>query len=321
MKYFGESGMTIHTDQLIGRGGNSSLYYQYHLVGEYSIAATILNVVSSLQTIDSRNKYFRKIKYLCLNKPVDAVNYPLQSNLGWPVELILNETGETAGYTFLYKTNIFSIHKILYCKPSNDLAKDFSLREKGGFYKRLSLCIDLVKTLQTLNQSNNYLYSQLSPDNICVSENNSVFMINIDELSFSTDNELFPPTFYCPEYSAPEVFKSGSLENYCVESNYYSLAILIYEILTNVHPFQGFTVDGDHDIMTLMRTGIFANTSMAINMQKASPHRIFTSLFSDKLENLFIKTFEDGCLDFAKRPNYLNWLDALEEMRKIWENQ
>lgn len=123
-------------------------------------------------------------------------------------------------------------------KPFKDLQSIGSFPETGGHRRRFELLSKLASVLAHIHGCG-MVYCDISPNNVFVSDSPEIKMQNV--WLIDADN-IFVPGFdddrlvYTPRYAAPELFENAPCSQ---NSDCYSFAILAFECLAAVHPFEG----------------------------------------------------------------------------------
>lgn len=239
----------------------------------------------------------RKLSYI---KTRNIQDLPISK----PIELV---KGETLGYIMEMAIGMIPLESLL--KPtfeSNWWSKT------GGLEKRLKILTNLSDVLSKLH-SRGLIYGDLSPSNIFVSENPSyteIFLIDCDNI---THESKVGEAYYTPGYGAPEIInkKSGST----TYSEYYSFAVIAYQLLTLNHPFIGdYVNNGDPELEEkayLCEIPWVEHTKNDMNTSSSGLNSDIT--VSKLLKDEFITTFEYGIEDKFKRTSMLKWNEVLQK--------
>lgn len=249
----------------------------------------------------------------------------------------INETGLKSTISFLIKLDL---DKQLYSVPKKEIVSpkcgyisefasgmsplsdlmtasknmDFEtwFKESGGLLKRYGVLIKLASAIRSLH-AKGLVYCDLSPNNVFISSNpnkHSVFLIDMDNLRYKTS---IIHNIYTPFYGAPEVVKN--LAPNTTMSDCYSFSVLAYKLLTFSHPLIGDMVNnGEPEIEDRALMGEFPWVENPMDDCNHRETGLTSSLFvSNKLMDLFHRTFEGGLKDPMKRPTMAEWVDSLND--------
>jgi eukaryotic-like serine/threonine-protein kinase len=114
-------------------------------------------------------------------------------------------------------------------------------RKQLGIDDRLRLFEQVCRTVQFAH-SRQIIHRDLKPDNILVTEENTIKLLDfgIAKLIAEDDEELTELTIaghraMTPEYAAPEQIRGDPVS---VATDVYALGVVLYQLLTSVHPFK-----------------------------------------------------------------------------------
>ncbi|GAA8881646.1 hypothetical protein VN0909_08290 [Helicobacter pylori] len=144
------------------------------------------------------------------------------------------------------KDGIFKINNAIQelCKDNHHMALSLSYySQTQGLRSRLKILTHLAKLLFRL-QSIGLVYGDLNLNNVFYKDN-SAFLIDADNVRY--ESEKAPCVIFTPNYGALEISqtsKNSDTTNYnTMLSDTFSFAIIAYELLNMVHPFDGNRAD------------------------------------------------------------------------------
>ncbi|GAA1888903.1 protein kinase domain-containing protein [Actinomadura bangladeshensis] len=218
-------------------------------------------------------------------------------------------TGDHVGYTMELldaMTNLGSL-----AAPEADV-KDWFVRT-GGLARRLRLLALAAEAFARLH-ARGLAYGDISPGNVLVSANSGhdqVWLIDPDNLSVESGGG--EPVYFTRGYGAPEVVDDHAGQDSLTDV--YSFAVLAFEILTLVHPFQGDAVYADPE---RLEEAAFAGRLPWIDHSSDDGNRSSLGLarptvLTRGLQTLARRTFEDGLRRPARRPGMEEWHDKLHQ--------
>jgi len=232
-------------------------------------------------TVDKKEK-FEKVKRL--------IGKNLPKNVIKPLEVLYNEKSQFIGYSMakIAGEEFKRLTNKKFIKMNNTSTKDL-----------LKMLVELKNTLIKLHSQNIYI-SDLNDCNILFDKNYNIYFIDVD--SWTID-----------EYKCSvcmDSFKDPLLiaDNFSKGTDSYAFSILIFKILTKLHPFGG-TMDPDINILERMVKKISVIDNNRVTVPKTIIKWSFISpkLLGELQENFTTdnRVLVDGSLeDFAKNLEY-----------------
>ena len=194
--------------------------------------------------------------------------------------------------------------------------------DSGGLRRRLRLLAHVGEALLGLH-AKGAIYSDISPNNIFVSESveaTEAWLIDLDNVTQTKSPEF---SVYTPGYGAPEVVTGKELTD--TYSDMWAFAVLCYQTLTLNHPLIGDMVDdgepeleekayrgelpwvnSQEDYSNESSVGIPAEYVLGWEKNPTTKEQE-----DSQLMKLARQTFEVGKRDRTKRPSIAKWVDAL----------
>lgn len=257
----------------------------------------------------------QRIQWMIEHSPVKNVSANVQNAIIWPQDLVFRNR-KPAGYTMSLvpeSIKLFSFIQPQFPDPKWDQKwQKFSV--DNGFRNRLTVCYNLAQTVDFIHKSGNYQLVDMKPENILVKPNGHISLIDLDSIQIRENGSvLFPATVFTPEYSPPEFhqrkFTPGVTE-FSSQHDQFSLAVILYQILVNVHPYQA-----SHPKNTAVHQNI-ADALWVHGPRKKELHRIpyfhdFFHQLPQPLQALFHQTFGEGHASPQKRTTASQWASTL----------
>jgi DNA-binding helix-hairpin-helix protein with protein kinase domain len=180
----------------------------------------------------------------------------------------------------------------------------------GGLRRRLRLLARAAEVFGELH-GRGLVYVDPAPDNVVVSEAidaSEVRLIDTDNLRPSTSPG---PALFTPGYGAPEIVRETGAPTSL--SDAYAFAVLAFETLTLTHPFLGDIVQrGDPELEEQAWAGALPwIEDPDDDCNRASTGIPRDLVLSDKLREIFRKTFEAGRMTPVERPGMARWAEYL----------
>ncbi|MFY0606384.1 MAG: hypothetical protein JXR10_06710 [Cyclobacteriaceae bacterium] len=258
------------------------------------------------------NDRFQKLSYMVQNPPLKGADQRFQRSVIWPEEILMDSKGNFVGYIMpkvssgmeLGYFTVFMRHP----KVKSTTWDKLSFRSGPEFFfRRLVACYNLCKAIELIHSKKEYQLCDLKPSNILIDPTGFVSIIDLDSIQISSSKAKFPSALYTPEYTSPEFIKKQSL-NRSVEYDHFSLAIILYQLLIGVHPFQGILKRDSEAVLTdCIKEGAFANgnrSGLLSNIPNA--HQVFNYL-PKEVQKAFVQTLDDGHKQPNRRLNATEW--------------
>lgn len=220
-----------------------------------------------------------------------------------PVARPMSLIKEPGGYTLQFQRDMDVVRALKYVHTNS--VKDWWL-DTGGLGRRLLLAAKIASIFEILH-SRGLVYGDVSSNNIMVSksiEYDEVSLIDIDNLFYFGEKDSWK--IWTPTYSAPEVSVNARVPSFA--SDDFSLAVVLYEMITMVHPF----MDGDSVKQAPTESGYYQD---ALNCMVPSvldvsennecsnyPIQKKEELLGTNLINLFDQMFKSRNINIENRP-------------------
>lgn len=214
------------------------------------------------------------------------------------------------GYIMPYYDDSISLSEFLSIDPDIDFVENY-LKGTFGFRKRLRTAAILFNALHHIHLEG-LTFVDISPNNILVREDKwGIAFIDTDNLVVG--NYEFPEVLGTPRYIAPEVLNKTSSATQ--ESDVFSMAAIIFELLTFYHPFVGEDImqsgpDEEQEAYKGNRDYLLLENSKA-TMKNTICADVF---LSEKLKILFHRTFVEGLRDKFARPTAREYALELKQI-------
>lgn len=183
-------------------------------------------------------------------------------------------------------------------------------RDTGGLRRRLVVLANVADALHRLH-SRAMAYCDLSPANVLVPRSaayDHVWLIDPDNLSAESDRSTHG--LHTHGFGAPEVVRGEQAND--TLSDLFSLALVVFRVLVNNHPFSGDVVRYDPTLESKAYGGsmpwIDHPTDQSNRLSKSMPRDL---VLTGALRRLASQAFEAGLDDPAKRPTAAEWRDQL----------
>ncbi|HTJ67637.1 MAG TPA: protein kinase [Actinospica sp.] len=177
----------------------------------------------------------------------------------------------------------------------------------------LRAALDLAVLVRDMHAAE-YVLGDLKAENLWVDAVGRIALCDVDSVQFTADGEFFRCTMGSPGYTAPELIDAAEYSP-TVESDAFSLAVLIYQILLcGVHPFHGVPRDGGayvgfNDNIRNGRAVLLGPEAVRLDPTVPAPR-----LLPRALRALFRRCFDAEGRGFPdRRPSPGEWCAAVAE--------
>lgn len=297
----------------LGKGGEGGVYrilsplkYQHYCAKIYAEPKLI---------------HQQKIDFM-IGHPPDCLRQNLK--MCWPTALIFDQSqpNKFLGYIMpmafpascSLQTLLTSGHRVEWSPKFNrDVSQGF--RNSLSVAKNVALLVYLLHEIgDELNRGSGYVIGDLKPDNIMINANAQVSLIDMDSIQINARGMLYTISALSPEYSSPELVSQGTKSPMTTASDNFTLAIILYRILTGVHPFMG-SVRGRSG-MTLdesIKKGyyVFGQRAGEFEAIPSIHHRL--NMASREVREFFRFALDAGLNHPANRPTASQWAQLLHE--------
>ena len=225
-------------DTPLGRGGEGEVYEVVHPRNLKDYVVKIYHPQERTQNRES------KILYMIGHPP------EIQDELSiiWP-KAVIHQGGRFVGFLMRrargeHDLTILSSLK-LSSRLGNDWHKKFSRERTDGLNNRIKLCHNIAVVLQQLHQTGKYVLVDIKPENIKISLNGYISIIDLDSLEIiDRDKLLFPAQKLSAEYSPTEV-KNLDFKTEIIPETWdrFSVSVVFYKVLFGIHPLQALELN------------------------------------------------------------------------------
>lgn len=285
------------------RGGEGSVH---PIVGEPGLVAKLFSEPTS--------ELAEKLRAMIGNPPVVAAGAPIL--LAWPLDRLLNASGECVGYVMPYakdKETFFAISHPGTRPPWAD------------HRFRLRVAKNLTAAVSAFHR-HGYVLGDINEGNFLVGTDASVAVVDTDSVQVPAGSQVFRCQVGKPEYTPPELNQAGLKFSEIDRHSHhdaFGLAVLIFQLLMdNNHPFAARYVgtaarqdladriSQGHWPYSKNRHGTYLPRREAPPLESLSP----------EIQRLMRECFESGHQNPTCRPTPDDWWKALTEAEAEWES-
>lgn len=259
----------------------------------------------------------KKIKYMVAHPP-----HSIRSDrfmIGWPLEYVTDSAGAFLGFVMPMgfpgsKELVILTSMNLSKKLDQDWYKRYDRKlGKSSLLSRLKLICNIAIPIHILHNTNKYVLIDFKPQNVLVTKDGRVTIVDMDSIQISErDKLLFPGSAATPDYRPPEFYKKGigTKPYHLIKPSWdmFSIGVVFYQILFGLHPY---TVtpriqqkDGSNEPFRNISYGLFPfGKNAQLIAVTPPPHEKFKVL-PKEFKDLFVSTFTEN---FANRPDAELW--------------
>ncbi|WP_187852691.1 protein kinase domain-containing protein [Helicobacter pylori] len=317
-KIVDSEGYTHKIVEVLGKGGQGIVY---RCLDKDVAIKVVLRDGDFIKDKKSLEQYEKSVLNLSF-KPIERhfpMSIPLVTLRGKQGYVMKMAEGYKALKTFLKKPSIleneekdgiFKINNAIQelCKDNHHMALSLSYySQTQGLRSRLKILTHFAKLLFRL-QSKGLVYGDLNLNNVFYKDN-SAFLIDADNVRYESEKALC--VIFTPNYAALEISqtsKNSDTTNYnTMLSDTFSFAIIAYELLNMVHPFDGNKADGD--VENFIELPWIEDSEDDSNISRG----LLPYFLTGDLKNLLAQCFEEGKKDPLKRPTMPLFIESLEK--------
>jgi DNA-binding helix-hairpin-helix protein with protein kinase domain len=278
--------------QPIKRGGEGAIYKV--VSGGKSMVAKIYH------TPEKAAAFEKKIRFMVTNSPLVNAPPDVENTIIWPRYMLMeNET--FVGYAMPLveqEIKLFTFNQANFPQSKHGPEwQKFHFSQPDALKKRMIVCYNLARAIDFLHQSGKYQLVDMKPENILVKPNGHVALIDLDSIQICKGKKLlFPSTAFTPEYAPPEFHNQKnnfSAEPITRSYDHFSLAVILYQVLMSVHPFQA-----SHPTFTALHEnimhGLYVHGTNKNELHKIPLLHKNLRLLPPSLRLHFHKTFKKG---------------------------
>lgn len=181
-----------------------------------------------------------------------------------------------------------------------------------GIKSRLKLCTNLSIAIHVIHKFKSYVMVDLKPQNVLVTKNGKVSLIDCDSMQISNKKHvIFPAKVATPEYVPPEGNKINPSKNKVPHTwDYFSMAIMFYEVIFGLHPYAA-TFKGKYKNSTTLdakiKDGLYVHGSNKSHISITPNLHKNYDILPHNIKQLFDRAFNQGHKNPSVRPAASEW--------------
>jgi serine/threonine protein kinase len=290
------TGEWITLIQIIHKGGEAKIW-------ETSKSGLVAKIYTKQMIADT----WPKLRLMINNPPDDPTVNKNHVSIVWPKCILRDNSGTPKGFLLPYIANTLEFSIIHHPQYRQQKAPGFN-----WIYLHTT-AMNIASVMQCIHQKN-YVIGDINSRNILVKPNTYVSIIDTDSFQVTDPrtHKVYRCTVGVDEYRPPEM--SGKdphkIDRYEAQDRF-GLAILIWQLLFNDHPFCGkWNGRGEPTMAERISQGhwVYGKNSKLSPVPRIMPFHII----NPQLQTLFRRCFDDGHRNPHARPTAGEWQKALE---------
>lgn len=288
-----ESGASVELGQLIGRGGEGSVYELRQ---------------SPHRAVKIYQRPLDPLRIEKLRAMPKLANSELLAIAAWPEEVVLNEKGDVVGFIMPRIDAAKDIHE-LYSPKSR-----LTMFPKADFRFVVHVAANIARAFAVVHQFN-HVIGDVNHGSILICGNGTVRLIDCDSFQINDGQRTLPCVVGSPLFAPPEMqnrpFDTTPRKE---EHDRFGLAVLLFQLLfMGRHPFAGrFRGQGEMPIEKAIAEKRFPYGPDAHSvLMERPPGTLPLDVMGPVVKSLFQNAFSH-----SNRPSAAEWVDALQTLQQ-----
>lgn len=183
-------------------------------------------------------------------------------------------------------------------------------------HNRIVLVHNVASIIHYLHDTGKYVLVDIKPDNFLINGHGGVSLVDVDSIQVLSGQNHFGALVVTPEYVPPEYQNSPQMltKDKTIAFDLFSMAVVFYQLLTGVHPFNYSVKNGSTNTGTSIpehiKTMKFACGSHRKRFNILPQHKRYDSL-PHEIKSLFLRAFEGKP---ANRPTAAEWQATIRQI-------
>lgn len=291
--YVAGTGASLELGQLLGRGGEGSVYELRH---------------SPQHAIKIYQKPLDPLRIEKLTVMPKLANAELLSLAAWPEHIVLNERGSVAGFIMPRIAAAKDIHELY--SPKSRIA----MFPKADFRFVVHVAANVARAFAIIHKFN-HVIGDVNHGSILICGNGTVKLIDCDSFQIKDGHRTLPCVVGSPLFAPPEMqSKSFATTPRTEAHDRFGLAVVLFQLLfMGRHPFAGrYTGSGDMPIERAIAERRFPYGPNATSVQMVRPPGTLPlDMMGPTVESLFLNAFGNDV-----RPSATDWVDGLQKLQQ-----
>ena len=295
------AGKKITLGKQLGSGGSATVY----LTNQKGKIAKIFHLHVIKPNMEPRLKFMvNDFKTGKIQTNLTWKDGYKQQIFTWPEEVLYNSKREFSGFIREDLGGDNDVIRLDY------IIKDYYYGKQKwkGFNKlknKYILAQRLAEVFARFYQEENYQNGDIKPENLMVNKNGYPIIFDIDNVSIKQGKKWLIPDvkMNTPNYRAPE------WSEYDVNSDYFTIAVIFYQLLFKLHPYDGGTTTyGELLVPQSIIKGLYVHGPKRSSYIKPHEEHDAILLLPKEIRDLFYRAF---CGAANTRPKPTEWASVL----------
>jgi serine/threonine protein kinase len=304
MEYRDSSRRSVRLDDVIGRGGEATIYKVANRPG----------LLAKIYENQPRGEYARKLLWMRDHPPNDPTASQQHASLAWPLDLLFASNGQLAGYLMPHIEKAVTLLDVFNPRQRTLILPEFNRRYLHRAARNLAAAMGAL-------HARGYVVGDINESNILVTPRALVTMIDTDSFQVREPARSGAIVYTCPvarqEYTPPEL-QGKALKNTerSPEQDAFGLGVIIYQMLMEGnHPFRAqWLGQGEPPpIEERIRRGCFPYRNPPICPVAPPPRTPSLDNLHPIVAGLVLRCFIEGHRSPQNRPTPEQWEQAISE--------
>jgi DNA-binding helix-hairpin-helix protein with protein kinase domain len=310
--YYGLNNRVYTPSSLLFQGGEGKIYT---ILEDSSLVIKIYHPTKLGNKLHLNNELENKIEFMVAN----PLRTELNDQIAWPLDVLRDEKGLFVGYSMLKISNTELLSRIYFVD-----IKSKTNRLELPWSNKIKIAKNLCTGVHILHKAGNII-GDFSPNNFGINPQSlKVVFMGTDAYHLVSNTHSYRCENARADYIAPEILqqildrfdlKTASLPTFTFQTDYFALAIHIFQLLMGAHPYVVALLPTDKDVVRpSVEDNILQGQTGYFDLPDGLTHPLYSPsilVLPKPIQDLFIRAFITGTKQPSIRPNDEEWYDAL----------
>lgn len=315
--YVGQQSKKYTPLKLLAKGGEGEIFT---IEEDSSLVIKIYKDTYVKEKELENNERRSKLLHMMQNPPIGSLN----EFIAWPLDILDDENGIFSGFVMNKISDIDSID-VLYQRNIGTKTKSIEL----PWAKKVKVAKNLCSVVHAVHKAGHTI-GDFNPLNIGINEKTlKVILLDTDSYHIVTSNQTFRcgvgKTEYLPAEIQKKMIRGNDLKNaplptFTIESDYFALAIHIFNLLMGSSPYTFSKIPSKRSVVKpSIEDNIIQGQTAYFNLPEGMSYPLYSPpviILPDHIQKLIVRAFILGTQEPNVRPSEDEWYNALEMMEK-----